>query len=206
LTNEKICDGDNVLIYLDARRTYMIKMQTGQIFHTHKGYIKFDEVIGKEYGEPIKSSLGIYFATLKPALTDYIMKSSRNTQIIYPKDAALIVMFSGIGPGSRVVESGTGTGSLTTALAHYVGPTGKVYTYELRSEFQKNAAKNLQRSKLIDHVEMKSGDVTVTGYDERDVDAVILDLAVPWLVVPMLLQRLSPQALLSHLAQPLIKS
>src|SRR5674476_1077576 len=88
-----ICDGDYVLIYLDARRTYMIKMQAGQTFHTHKGYLKLDELIGKEYGEPIKSSLGIYFATLKPALTDYIMKSSRNTQIIYPKDAALIVMF-----------------------------------------------------------------------------------------------------------------
>ena len=108
------------------------------------------KLIGKEYGEPIKSSMGIYFTTLKPALTDYIMKSSRNTQIIYPKDAALIVMFSGIGPGSRVVESGTGTGSSNHSVAHYVGPTGKVYTYELRSEFQKNAAKNLQRSKLID--------------------------------------------------------
>jgi tRNA (adenine57-N1/adenine58-N1)-methyltransferase len=170
VANEIIQDGDNVLIYLDARRTYMIKMQAGQTFHTHKGYLKLDELIGKEYGEPIKSSMGIYFTTLKPSLTDYIMKSSRNTQIIYPKDAALIVMFSGIGPGSRVVESGTGTGSLTTALAHYVGTTGKVYTYELRPEFQKNAAKNLQRSKLIDRVEMKSGDVTL-GYEERDVDA-----------------------------------
>ena len=183
MANQKICEGDYVLIYLDARRTYMIKMQAGQTFHTHKGYLKLDELIGKGYGEPIKSSLGIYFTTLKPSLTDYIMKSSRNTQIIYPKDAALIVMFSGIGPGSRVVESGTGTGSLTTALAHYIGPTGKVYTYELRPEFQKNAAKNLERSKLIDHVEMKSGDVTL-GIEERDVDAVILDLAVPWLVVP----------------------
>ena len=195
LVNEKICEGDNVLIYLDARRTYMIKIQAGQTFHTHKGYLKLDELIGKEYGEPIKSSLGIYFTTLKPALTDYIMKSSRNTQIIYPKDAALIVMFSGIGPGSRVVESGTGTGSLTTALAHYVGATGKVYTYELRSEFQKNAAKNLQRSKLIDHVEMKSGDVTL-GIEERDVDAVILDLAVPWLVVPHAYEALKPSGII----------
>ncbi|MGE5533084.1 MAG: tRNA (adenine-N1)-methyltransferase [Bacillota bacterium] len=196
MANERICEGDNVLIYLDARRTYMIKMQAGQTFHTHKGYIKLDEVIGKEYGDPIRSSLGIYFTTLKPALTDYIMKSSRNTQIIYPKDAALIVMFSGIGPGSRVVESGTGTGSLTTALAHYVGSTGKIFTYELRSEFQKNAAKNLQRSKLIDHVEMKSGDVTVTGYEERDVDAVILDLAVPWLVVPHAYAALKPSGII----------
>lgn len=196
LVNEKIQDGDNVLIYLDARRTYMIKLQAGQTFHTHKGYLKLDELIGKEYGEPIKSSMGIYFTTLKPKLTDYIMKSSRNTQIIYPKDAALIVIFSGIGPGSRVVESGTGTGSLTTALAHYVGSTGKVYTYELRSEFQKNAAKNLQRSKLIDNVEMKSGDVTLTGYDEHDVDAVILDLAVPWLVVPHAYAALKPSGVI----------
>ncbi len=195
LVNPKICEGDNVLIYLDARRTYMIKIQAGQTFHTHKGYLKLDELIGKEYGEPIKSSLGIYFTTLKPALTDYIMKSSRNTQIIYPKDAALIVMFSGIGPGSRVVESGTGTGSLTTALAHYVGSTGKVYTYELRSEFQKNAAKNLERSKLIDRVEMKSGDVT-QGIEERDVDAVILDLAVPWLVVSHAYQALRPSGII----------
>jgi tRNA (adenine57-N1/adenine58-N1)-methyltransferase len=195
LANQKISEGDYVLIYLDARRTYMIKMQAGQTFHTHKGYLKLDELIGKEYGEPIKSSLGIYFTTLKPSLTDYIMKSSRNTQIIYPKDAALIVMFSGIGPGSRVVESGTGTGSLTTALAHYVGPTGKVYTYELRSEFQKNAAKNLERSKLINNVEMKSADVTL-GIEERDVDAVILDLAVPWLVVPHAYEALRPSGIL----------
>ncbi len=68
LANQKIREGDYVLIYLDARRTYMIKMQAGQTFHTHKGYLKLDELIGKEYGEPIKSSLGIYFTTLKPSL------------------------------------------------------------------------------------------------------------------------------------------
>ena len=196
MANQKIAEGDNVLLYLDARRTYMIKIQAGQTFHTHKGYLKLDELIGKEYGEPIKSSLGIYFTTLKPALTDYIMKSSRNTQIIYPKDAALIVMFSGIGPGSRVAESGTGTGSLTTALAHYVGSTGKIYTYELRPEFQKNAAKNLQRSKLIDNVEMKSGDIVAMGFNEKDLDAVVLDLAVPWLVVPHAYEALRPSGIL----------
>jgi tRNA (adenine57-N1/adenine58-N1)-methyltransferase len=195
LSEEKIAEGDYVLLYLDARRTYMIKVQAGQTFHTHKGYLRLDELIGKPFGEPLKSSLGIWFTTLKPKLTDYIMKSSRNTQIIYPKDAALIVMFSGIGPGSRVVESGTGTGSLTTALAHYVGSTGKVYTYELRPEFQKNAAKNLQRSKLIDYVALKSGDVTL-GIEERDVDAVVLDLAVPWLVVPHAYEALKPSGVL----------
>jgi tRNA (adenine57-N1/adenine58-N1)-methyltransferase len=195
LAGTKIQDGDYVLIYLDARRTYMIKVQAGQTFHTHKGYLKLDEIIGKEFGDPIKSSLGVTFTTLKPSLTDYMMKSGRNTQIVYPKDAALIVIFSGIGPGSRVFESGTGTGALTTALAHYVGSTGRVYTYELRTEFQKNAAKNLQRSKLIDNVEMKSGDVTM-GIEERDLDAVILDLAVPWLVVPHAYEALKPSGVL----------
>jgi len=123
------------------------------------------------------------------------MKSGRNTQIVYPKDAALIVMFSGIGPGSRVFESGTGTGALTSALAHYVGSTGKVYTYELRPEFQKNAAKNIQRAKLDGNVEMKSGDVTM-GIEERDLDAAILDLAVPWLVVPHAYEALKPSGVL----------
>ena len=142
----------------------MIKVLAGQTFHTHKGYLKFDDIIGKPYGSTFKSSLGINFTVLKPQLTDYILKSQRNTQIIYAKDAALIVMFSGIGPGSRVVESGTGTGALTTALAHYG---------------------------LLDYVELKLKDV-VTGIDERDVDAVILDLAVPWLVVPQAYEALKP--------------
>jgi len=169
----------------------MLKVEEGKTFHTHKGYIKLDELIGKEFGVAFKSSLGIVFTALKPTLEDYIMKSSRKTQITYPKDIALIVMFSGIGPGSRVVESGTGTGALTTALAHYVKPNGKVYTYEYREEFQKNAEKNLRRTNLLEFVELKSGDIT-TGIEECDLDAVVLDLAVPWLVVSHAYEALKP--------------
>jgi len=195
LPNETITEGDLVLLCLQPRKTYMVKMETGKTFHTHKGYVKLDDLIGKDFGATFQSSLGTQFTALKPSLTDFIMKSSRNTQITYPKDAALIVMFSGIGPGSRVAESGTGTGALTTALAHYVKPTGKVYTYELREEFQKNAEKNLKRSNLLDFVELKSGDVT-TGINERELDAVILDLATPWLVVPHAYEALKPSGTL----------
>jgi tRNA (adenine57-N1/adenine58-N1)-methyltransferase len=195
LENEKIGEGDYVLLCLDVRRTYMVKVEAGKSFHTHKGFINLDELLGKEFGATVKSSLGTEFTALKPSLTDYIMKSSRKTQITYPKDAALIVMFSGIGPGSRVVESGTGTGALTTALAHYVKPNGKVYTYELREEFQKNAEKNLKRANLLDFVELKNGDVTA-GIAERDLDAVVLDLAVPWLVVPHAYTALKPSGTL----------
>ncbi len=195
MTNQKINDGDYVILYLDVRRTYMVKVEAGKTFHTHKGYLQLDELIGKEYGATIQSSLGIAFTALKPTLTDYIMKSSRQTQITYPKDAALIVMFSGIGAGSRVVEAGTGTGALTTALAHYVQPNGKVYTYEIRGEFQKAAEKNLTRAGLREFVELKSGDVTV-GIEERDVDAVILDLATPWLVAPHAYEALKPSGII----------
>ena len=183
MTEQRILDGDYTLLSLTGRKTYLIRVENGKSFHTHKGYIKFDDLIGKEYGSTVQSSLGFEFTALKPLLQDYIMKSARQTQITYPKDIALIVMFSGIGPGSRVVESGTGTGALTTALAHYVQPNGRVYSYEIREEFQKTAEKNLRRAGIIDYVELKNKDVT-TGIDERDVDSVILDLAVPWMVVP----------------------
>lgn len=191
MTAQKIVEGDYVLLYLDVRRTFMIKVEAGKTFHTHKGYIKFDDLIGKEFGSSFKGSLGVEFTVLKPTLTDYIMKSARNTQITYPKDNALIVMFSGIGPGSQVVESGTGTGALTTALAHYVRPNGRIFSYDIREESPKTAEKNLKRSGLIDYVELKLKDVTL-GIDERDVDAVVLDLAVPWLVVPHAYEALRP--------------
>ncbi|MEM3459112.1 MAG: tRNA (adenine-N1)-methyltransferase [Candidatus Bathyarchaeia archaeon] len=191
MTKQKIREGDYILLYLNQRKTYMIKVEAGKTFHTHKGFIKFDDLIGKEYGTTIISSLGIEFIVLKPLLRDFIMKSARQTQITYPKDIALIVMFSGIGPGSRVVEAGTGTGALTTALAHYVKPEGKVYSYEIREEFIKTAEKNLTRAGLIDFVELKNKDVTA-GIDENDVDTLILDLATPWLVIPHAYNALKP--------------
>jgi tRNA (adenine57-N1/adenine58-N1)-methyltransferase len=191
LTEQKIVDGDYVLLSLSARKTYMIRVEKGKSFHTHKGFIRFDDLIGREYGSIVQSSLGFEFTALTPLLHDYIMKSARQTQITYPKDIALIVMFSGIGPGSRVVESGTGTGALTTALAHYIQPNGRIYSYEIRTEFQKTAEKNLTRAGLIDYVELKNNDVTLE-IDEKDVDSVILDLAVPWMVVPHAQTALKP--------------
>jgi tRNA (adenine57-N1/adenine58-N1)-methyltransferase len=184
-------EGDYILLYLSQRKTYLVKAEAGKSFHTHKGFVKFDDLIGKEYGSTVLSNLGYEFKALKPLLSDFIMKSVRKTQITYPKDIALIIMFSGIGPGSQVVEAGTGTGALTTALAHYVKPQGKVYSYEIREEFLKTAEKNLKRAGLIDFVELKNKDVTI-GIDESDVDAVILDLATPWLVIPHAYNALKP--------------
>ena len=186
-----ITDGDFILLILGPRKTYMVRVEGGKNFHTHKGFVKFDDLIGREYGSTVQSSLGFEFTALKPILHDYIMKSARQTQITYPKDIALIVMFSGIGPGSRVVESGTGTGALAMALAHYVQPTGRIYSYEIRGEFHEVAHRNLTRAGLIEYVELKNKDIT-TGIEEIDVDSVILDLAVPWMVVPHAQTALKP--------------
>jgi len=176
-------EGDYVLLYLDHRRTYLVRIEKERSFHTHKGFIQLESLIGKQYGTIVKSSLDVEFVGLKPLLRDYVFKSMRKTQIIYPKDAALIVMFSGIGPGSCVVEAGTGTGALTTALAHYVRPDGKVYSYETKEDFLLTAKRNLERAGLIDFVELKNKDATVS-IDESNIDSVVLDLATPWLVVP----------------------
>jgi tRNA (adenine57-N1/adenine58-N1)-methyltransferase len=100
-------------------------------------------------------------------------------------------MFSGIGPGSQVVEAGTGTGALTIALAHYVKPEGRVYSYEVREEFLETAEKNLKRAGLADYVKLKNKDITI-GIDEKELDAVVLDMATPWLVVPHAYNALKP--------------
>ncbi len=159
-----------------------MKVEIGKNFHTHKGYVQLEKLIGKEYGTRVKSSIGTEFVALKPTIRDHIFKMLRRTQITYPKDIALIVMFSGVGPGSLVVEAGTGTGALTSALAFYVKPTGRVYSYEVRSEFIEIALKNLKRTGLAEYVEVKNKDIT-QGIDEKEIDAVILDMATPWLVI-----------------------
>lgn len=182
MVNE-IKDGDFVLLYLDNRRTYLVKAEKGKVLHTHKGFIKIDDLIGREFGIRIKSSMDVEFIAFKPSIRDYVYKSLRGTQIIYPKDIALIIFYGNVQPGSRIVEAGTGVGALTTALASYVKPNGKVYSYEVRGEFLEIARRNLERAGVLEYVDLKNKDITC-GIDEREVDAVILDMATPWLVVP----------------------
>ncbi len=180
---EEIREGDHVLLYLDDKRSYMVRVESGKVLHTHKGFINVGDLIGKRFGAHLKSSMGTEFIAFKPSIRDHIFKTSRGTQIIYPKDIALIILFGNIMPGSRVVEAGTGTGALTIALASYVKPSGRVYSYEIRGELLDIARKNLERAGVLDYVELKNRDIT-QGIDETDVDAVVLDMATPWLIVP----------------------
>jgi tRNA (adenine57-N1/adenine58-N1)-methyltransferase len=177
-----IGEGDDVLLYLDGRRTYMVRVEAGKQFHTHRGYVELGELIGRPYGSTIMSSLNISFHALKPLIRDRVLKTDRRTQVLYPKDIGFILLHVGVGAGSRVVEAGTGSGALTMALAEAVRPGGRIYSYDINPKFQGVAAGNIERAGLMEYVELKEGDITV-GIDEADVDAVILDLATPWLVV-----------------------
>jgi len=193
--DNKISEGDDVFLYLDRKRTYLVKVEKEKSFHTHKGFIKLDGLIGKEYGTRVASSTNVEFVALEPTLRDYVFKIQRKTQITYPKDIALILMFSNTGPGSQIVEAGTGTGALTTALAYHIRPTGHVYTYEIRPEFIKLAEKNLERARVSEYVTVKNKDIT-EGIHETDIDAVILDLATPWLVITHAYKALKGSGLL----------
>lgn len=175
-------EGEDVLLYLDERRNYLVRVRSGQDFHTDRGFIRLADLVGVEYGSRVKTSLGNEFTVLKPSIRDYVMKAGRATQIMYPKDIGVALVYLGVGPGSRVVEAGTGSGALTSALAYYVKPSGRIFSYELRPEFTERARRNLERAGLLEYVELKSGDVTVK-IDERDADAVVFDLATPWLGV-----------------------
>ena len=180
---ELINIGAYVLLYLDEKRKFLVKVEKEKVFHTHKGYIRLDELIGKPYGVKVKSSMGISFIALKPTLKDYLLRIARKTQILYPKDMALILVYTNIGPGSKVVEGGTGSGALASLIAFHVKPDGKVYSYEVNKEFLKIAERNLKKLGLADYVILKNLDLT-KGIEEVEVDAVILDMPTPWLVVP----------------------
>ena len=115
----------------------------------------------------------------------------RNTQILYPKDIGFIITTTGIGPGSRVIEAGTGSGAMTTALAHTVGARGQIYTYENREKMSKLAQKNLRRLGMDDRVDFKIRDIE-EGFDEKDVDVLFLDVREPYLYMHHVRAALKP--------------
>jgi tRNA (adenine57-N1/adenine58-N1)-methyltransferase len=117
---------------------------------------------------------------LQPSTLDLIMQVKRTSQIIYPKEVGYLLLKMNIFPGQHVVEAGTGSGALTLALARAVQPGGRVHTYEEREEFQENARKNIERVGLAPFVDFKVRDIR-EGFDERDANALFLDVREPWL-------------------------
>ncbi len=168
-----------LLIGPDDKRM-LIRLLPGQQLHTHHGFIAHDAIIGQPFGSAVKTQLGHAYALLQPSTYDLVMRIKRASQIIYPKEVGYIVLRMNIVPGTRVIEAGTGSGGLTLALARLVCPDGRVYSYEERDDMLALARQNLERAGALDVVELKQRDVR-TGFDERDVDALFLDVREPWL-------------------------
>ncbi len=178
----KIKEDDLIIISISDDKKWMVKVEAGKEFHTHKGPVVLDEVIGLEYGSSIVNSKDATFFLWKPSPYDYRDAITHSTQVIYQTDIAQIIFTAGICSGVRVIEAGTGSGSLTSALARYVFPGGKVFSYDFKEKHQKVARKNIEKLGLSEAVDFKIKDVT-TGFDEKDVEAVILDMPNPWDVI-----------------------
>ena len=172
-------DGDLVQLVGLRHKHFILTLQAGAKFETHRGILQHDDLIGKPWGTQVFSHIGAPFFLLQPSLADLINELPRTTQILYPKDIGFILITMGIGPGQTVMEAGTGSGSMTTALAFAVGPQGRVISYEVKQDVQNLARKNLSRFSLDSRVDFKLRDIG-QGFDETDVDAFFLDVPNPY--------------------------
>jgi len=170
--------GDIAQLISAQNKRFIFRLVVDAKFETHRGYLNHNDLIGKPWGSRVLTHMGSPFVLLQPSLADILVETRRNTQIMYPKDIGFILLSMDIGPGKQVIEAGTGSGSFTTALAFTVGMQGRVLSYESRAEFQHLAHKNLDRLGLAERVEFKLRDIG-EGFDERNVDAVFLDLPNP---------------------------
>lgn len=171
--------GDRVLLIDRRHKRHIVTLHSGDTFHTDRGMVRHDDLIGHAFGRRVQTHLGEPFIVLKPSVADLSKAIRRSTQIVYPKDSGYIVMQMGIHAGMHVIEAGTGSGGLTLVLAHAVMPTGHVYSYEVRPEISDLAAKNLQRVGMDTYVTFYQRDIE-EGFEETDVDAVFLDVREPW--------------------------
>jgi len=172
--------GDRVQLTDAKGRHYTVVLSPGGEFHTHRGAIAHDAVIGQPEGSVVKSTNGDRFLVLRPLLIDYVLSMPRGAQVIYPKDAAQIVHEGDVFPGARVLEAGAGSGALTCSLLRAVGSEGSVTSYELRDDHAIHAERNVTTffGEHPANWELKIADVA--DYEGEQVDRAVLDMLAPW--------------------------
>ena len=179
---------DLVLLSLEDGKTFLLRMEPGKRHSTHRGTIDHDELIGAEWGATLTLNTGSSAFLLRPRWIDKMMKVHRRTNIMYPKDATFLLAELDIGPGSRVVELGSGSGAMTQALARSVSPGGVVYSYDRRTDFLDLAMQNCKTAGVGSVVEFRlreAGDVL-----EPSVDAVFSDVPEPWVEMAVIHESL----------------
>ncbi|GAA2072219.1 tRNA (adenine-N1)-methyltransferase [Aeromicrobium tamlense] len=174
-------------------RKHNIQLVAGKEFSTKKGQIRHDDIIGRPEGIVVETSLEFPYQVFRPLLFEYVVSMPRGAAIIYPKDAAQILVQADIFPGARVIEAGAGSGSLSSYLLRAIGPEGHLESHELREEFAETARKNVEQALggVPDTWTLTVGDLRDAA-DGPEVDRIILDMVDPWTCIPLALERLVP--------------
>jgi tRNA (adenine57-N1/adenine58-N1)-methyltransferase len=188
--------GDRVLLVDNKKRRHLVTLAEGGQFHTHAGIVNHDDLIGQPDGTTVRTTRNARLVAVRPTLAEYVLEMPRGAQVIYPKDLGPILILADVFPGARILESGMGSGALTTALLRAVGPTGRVTGYEIRDDFRDRAVANVHGYLGTDvPLDAHVRDV-YEGIDERDLDRVVLDLPEPWRVVKHAIEALRPGGIL----------
>jgi len=188
--------GDRVQLTDPKGRLHTVVLEPGRTFHTHRGGVAHDDLIGRPEGVLVTAASGTAYLALRPLLSDYVLSMPRGAQVVYPKDAAQIVHLGDVFPGASVLEAGAGSGALTCSLLRAVGDGGRVVSYERRPEFAAVARTNVERFFGGPHPawELKVGEAAEAT--ERDVDRVVLDLLAPWELLDTVSAALTPGGVL----------
>ncbi len=200
-------DGEQVLLIDQRGKRHLIFLRKSEAFHSDRGWIAHDVIIGQPEGTWVRSSLGLRYLALRPTLAEYVLDMPRGAQVIYPKDLAMILFWADIYPGSHVIEAGMGSGALTLALLRAVGPEGRVVTYEQRDEFARRAVANIHmRLGEVTNLAVRLRPVEDGLPEEPPVDRVLLDLPEPWKLVGLVAAALRPGGILLCYVPTIIQS
>ena len=185
--------GDRVQLTDAKGKMHTITLKEGGEWHTHKGWLVHDEVVGLPQGSVVETTAGLKFLAFKPLLGDFVLSMPRGATIVYPKDAALIVGFADIAPGTHVLEAGVGSGALTISLLRAVGHGGSVDSFERRDEFAEIATRNVQEyfKGLPSNWSLTVGSVQDADRSKK-YDRIVLDMLSPWECVELADEVLHP--------------
>jgi tRNA (adenine57-N1/adenine58-N1)-methyltransferase len=183
--------GDLALLLGSDRKHLILRLEPGMQMQTHQGVLEHDDMIGRAWGCQVQSHLGARFHVLRPTLRSLLLNIRRRSQIIFPKEIGYILLRLGVLPDMKIIEVGTGSGALTTALAWLVGPQGRVISYDRRADMHALALQNLRYLGLEERVRLCQRDI-VEGLDEGDAHAIFLDIPDPHLYLPQVRAALQP--------------
>ena len=200
-------DGEQVLLIDQRGKRHLIFLRKSETFHSDRGWISHDAVIGQPEGTWVRSSMGLRYVALRPTLAEFVLDMPRGAQVIYPKDLAMILFWADVYPGCRVLEAGMGSGALTLALLRAIGPDGRVISYEQREEFARRALANIHmRCGEVTNLTVRLGAVEDGVADEDPVDRVLLDLPEPWKLTQAMARVLRPGGIFLSYVPTIIQS